>query len=151
MLIVEEGFCFCGWDASDLSVESSVVEPVDVFEGGELDVVDGPPGSLGVDEFGLVEADGRLGDGVVDGIADGSDRGCGSDLGEAFGVADADVLAAGVGVTDQPVEPFNSSPDRLFERVEDQLGAHVRRHPPPDDPTPSRRRSRTPQTPLLPR
>ena len=55
---VEQGFGFDGWEVAGLGVESSVVEPVDVFEGGELEVVDGSPWSLSVDEFGLVEADG---------------------------------------------------------------------------------------------
>ena len=36
------------WDEADLAVESSVVEPVDVFEGGELDVVEAAPGSSGI-------------------------------------------------------------------------------------------------------
>ena len=35
------GFVFCWWDLADLSVESSVVEPVDVFESGVFDVVGG--------------------------------------------------------------------------------------------------------------
>ena len=35
----------------DLSVAAPVVEPVDVFEGGELDVFDALPGSMWVDEL----------------------------------------------------------------------------------------------------
>jgi hypothetical protein len=33
-----------------------VVEPVDVLEGGELDIVEAAPGSAAADQFGLVEA-----------------------------------------------------------------------------------------------
>ena len=44
-----------GWDEADLAVQSSVVEPVDVLEGGELDVVEAPPRSSTADELGLVE------------------------------------------------------------------------------------------------
>jgi len=40
----------------DLSVAAPVVEPVDIFEGGELDVLDALPGPVRVDEFPLVEA-----------------------------------------------------------------------------------------------
>ena len=40
----------------DLAVKAAVVEPVDVAEGRELDVVETTPGSLSVDEFGFVEA-----------------------------------------------------------------------------------------------
>jgi hypothetical protein len=54
-------------------VESSVVEPVDVFEGGELDVVEAAPGASPADQLGLVEPDGRLGHGVVERIALGAD------------------------------------------------------------------------------
>ena len=34
-----------------------MVEPIDVFEGGVLDLVEVAPWSLGSDEFDLVEAD----------------------------------------------------------------------------------------------
>jgi hypothetical protein len=39
------------------AVESSVVVPVDPFQGGDLQFVEGLPGSVLVDEFGLVQAD----------------------------------------------------------------------------------------------
>jgi len=44
----------------DLAVEATVVEPVDVFEGGELDVVEAAPRTLRVDELPLVEPVERL-------------------------------------------------------------------------------------------
>ena len=37
------------WDEAEFAVESLVVEPVDVFEGGELDVVEAAPGALMAD------------------------------------------------------------------------------------------------------
>jgi hypothetical protein len=46
-----------------------VVEPVDVAEGGELDVVEAFPGALGVDQLPLVETVERLGHRVVIGVA----------------------------------------------------------------------------------
>jgi len=59
-LTVELGFMRCwGGEAAasveDLAVASPVVEPVDVFEGGELDVLEARPGTLGVDELPLLE------------------------------------------------------------------------------------------------
>jgi hypothetical protein len=42
-LSVEGGLGFGRWDHADLAVQAAVVEPVDVFEGGELDVVESPP------------------------------------------------------------------------------------------------------------
>jgi len=35
---VVEGFEFGGWDAAEFAVQSTLVEPVDVAEGGQLDV-----------------------------------------------------------------------------------------------------------------
>ena len=48
------GLLFCWWDVSDGFEKPSVVEPVDVFEGGVLDLVEVLPGSAFVDEFCLV-------------------------------------------------------------------------------------------------
>ena len=56
---------FCGWYVSDGFEEAAVVEPVDVFEGGVLDLVEVLPRRPLVDEFCLVETDDRLGEGVV--------------------------------------------------------------------------------------
>ena len=50
-----------------------MVEPVDVFEGCVLEMVEVPPWSVFVDEFCLVEADDGFGEGVVVGVAYGSD------------------------------------------------------------------------------
>ena len=38
------GLEFSGWDVADLTVESVVVEPVDVAQGGEFDLLEGAPG-----------------------------------------------------------------------------------------------------------
>jgi hypothetical protein len=55
-------------------VGSVVVEPVGVVEGLEFDVLDAAPGTFGSDEFGLVEPELGLGQSVVVGVADRSDR-----------------------------------------------------------------------------
>jgi hypothetical protein len=47
-----------------------------------------------MDDFGLVEAVDRFGEGVVVAVADAADRGLDAGLGQAFGVFDRDVLAA---------------------------------------------------------
>jgi hypothetical protein len=46
-------------------VDAAVVEPVDVGEGGPFDVVDVLPGTLAVDQLGLVETVEALGQGIV--------------------------------------------------------------------------------------
>jgi hypothetical protein len=51
------GFEFGWWHVVGASVESLVVEPVDVVEAGDLEIVEAPPGSASVDEFGLEQAD----------------------------------------------------------------------------------------------
>ena len=66
MLSVVGGLEFDGWDVAAVLVEAAVVEPVDPFGGGELDLLDGPPGLAGFDQFGLVEAVDRLGERVVE-------------------------------------------------------------------------------------
>ena len=62
------------WSWFDLAVQATVVEPVDIGEGGELDIVEAPPRSLRVDQFPFVEPVEALDEGVVVGIALGSDR-----------------------------------------------------------------------------
>jgi len=47
------GFEFGGRDVFAGLVEAPVVEPVDVFEGGDLDLLGGVPGAAGLDQLGL--------------------------------------------------------------------------------------------------
>ena len=54
--------------------EAAVVEPVDPFEGGELEVVEAAPGAAVADELGLVEPVDGLGEGVVVAVASRADR-----------------------------------------------------------------------------
>ena len=74
-------------------------------------------------ELALVEADDRLGHGVVVGVAAGADGGDGAFGGEAFGVADREVLHATVGVMDQPGEGLGAAPDGHLQGVQGQVGA----------------------------
>ena len=59
-MTVVESLEFCRRDVAvvvgDLAVKATMVEPVDIAEGGVLDVVEAPPGTLGVDELPLVKA-----------------------------------------------------------------------------------------------
>jgi hypothetical protein len=52
------------WDVAAGAVEAAVVEPVDVLQGGQLDVVEALPLPTAADELGLVETDEGLGGGV---------------------------------------------------------------------------------------
>jgi hypothetical protein len=68
------------------------VEPVDPVQGGCLDVVYAFPRAVGVDEFGLVQAHVGLGQGVVVGVADGSNRGVDALVDQGLGERDRGVL-----------------------------------------------------------
>ena len=70
-------------------------------------------------------ADGGLGQGVVVAIPDRADRGQRADAGEGVGVANGQVLAAGVAVVDQPVEALGAGPDRHLQGLQRQGGAQV--------------------------
>src|SRR5581483_6788217 len=116
------------------AVEAPVVEPVDPLEGGELDVVDGAPGASSSDQFGLVEADGGLGQGVVVAVASGPDRRHGAGVGEAFGVADGEVLDSAIGVVHESVDPVLALPEGHLQGVEGEVGAEVVGDLPAHDP-----------------
>ena len=94
-------FVFGWWDASEFVEESPMVEPVDPLEGGVLEVVEASPWPTVSDEFGLVEADDRLGERIVIAVSSGSDRGDDPVFGETFGVADRQVLHSPIRVVDQ--------------------------------------------------
>ena len=62
-------FKLCWRDVAKLAEQATVVEPVDPFEGGEFEVVKAPLGPLVANQFGLVETEHRLSQGIVAGIA----------------------------------------------------------------------------------
>jgi len=92
VLTVVGGFEFGRWNVAAGLEEPAVVEPVDVAEGGQLDLLSGAPGAAGLDQFGLVQADYRFGQGVVVGVADGADRGLDAGGGQPVGERDRRIL-----------------------------------------------------------
>jgi hypothetical protein len=63
---------FGWWDVATGFEQASVVEPVDVLEGGDLDLLDGSPRATGFDQFGLEQPDHCFG--TVVGVPDRPDR-----------------------------------------------------------------------------
>ena len=63
-----------GRDHADLAVKSPVIEPVDVFRGRDLEVVDALLRALLADQLGLEQRVERLGQSVVVGVPDRPDR-----------------------------------------------------------------------------
>ena len=55
-------------------MDPSVVEPVEVVERGPFDVLDVAPGSLAVDQLGLVETVERFGERIIVAVALRADR-----------------------------------------------------------------------------
>ena len=88
MLTVVDQFVFRGCEVVAGAVESSVVVPVDPFQGGEFDVVEAFPGAAVVDQFGFEQADLGFGQGVVQGVTDRADAGRSTGLGQALGKGD---------------------------------------------------------------
>ena len=70
-----------------LTVQPAVVEPVDVAEGGELDVIKTSPRPLGIDELPLVEAVEGFGHGIVVAVPARTDRGDDVVLVETLGIS----------------------------------------------------------------
>ena len=130
---VERCFELCWGHVTAVAVQPVLVEPVHPVQGRELELVDVvPAGRVGaVGALGLVEPVGGLRERVVVGIGDGPDRWSGADLVEPFGEPHGGELRAGVGVGDQPDKPSAAAgASGHLERVEDHVGAHVRRHTP---------------------
>jgi hypothetical protein len=80
---------FDGWDQADLAVEASVVEPVDVFDDGDLEVGDGFPWASVADHLAFEERVERLGKGIVVWVAARADGGDDASVGEASRVANS--------------------------------------------------------------
>ena len=80
------------WDVAAVAVQTPVVEPVDVLQGGDLDVVEALPGAAPADELGLVEPDQGFGGGVVERVALAADAVERTGGVETVGVAQSQVL-----------------------------------------------------------
>src|SRR5680860_1017935 len=93
------------------------------FKRGKLHVLEGLPGSLLSDELGLVEADHGLGEGIVIRISPGVHRGHGSRLGQAFRVADGEVLGSSVTVVHESFDVTLPAPKRHLQSIKGQAGA----------------------------
>lgn len=120
---IVKGFVFGRWEHPKLSVQAPVIEPVDIVQGGVLDVIEPLPGAMMTDQFGLVEPSEGLGEGIVLAVAPGTDRRDGTGLGQTLGILDGQVLRAPVTVMDQPSEGHGAaSPERHLQGIQGQVG-----------------------------
>src|SRR5690606_16816335 len=120
------------WHVAQRSEEAAVVEPVDPLEGGKLDCLEPLPGPLAPDDFGLEQADDRLGQSVGGAVADGAARGLDAGVGEALGVAKRQRWHAAVAVVSQRRVGL-AGVQGLLERGEGQVGPQRARDAPADD------------------
>ena len=121
------GLVLDGWDEPDLTAEKTVVEPVDVFGEGDLEVLDALPWSLVADGLGLERRVERFGEGVVVEVAATPGRSDDPCLREAPGVADSELLNASIAVMDEvgQVRPGAfPRPAAHFESIDGQVIAH---------------------------
>src|SRR4051794_28514668 len=124
-------------------MESFSVVPVDPLGGGYLDrcpVLPGLTVASVVDQLGLVEADRRFHQSVVQRVADAADRSGDPGFGERLGERYRRVLRAGVGMMHQAgrgecrIVP-TSGGQRLFHGAGHQRGLLAAHHPPPENAT----------------
>ena len=73
LVSVVSGFELVGRQVADGGVEAGGVPPVHPAQCGEFNVVDDSPWAAHGDQFALVEADDRLGHGIVVRVAAGAD------------------------------------------------------------------------------
>ena len=123
----------------DRAVYALVVEPLNPARGSGLDLVDVSPWAFVVDEFGLVEADLRLREGVVVRVANGPDRGINALIDEPVREGNRRVNAARIGMVRQPCEPGHTftaaGPERHLEAVQHERCCHGGGGAPAEDAT----------------
>src|SRR5262249_37411437 len=85
-----------------------------------------------VNDLGLEQSDDRLGEGVVVRVADAADRRLDAGLLQALSVTNREILAAPVAVMNHALG-VGASPQRLLERIQDQVGVHRASDAPADD------------------
>lgn len=137
MLSVVVGLVLVGRDVPNSGMEALVVEPVDPFCGAELDVGQAVPGPAGLDQLRFEQADLGLHECVVQGVADGANRGGDAGLEQVGGEREGRVLTVRVLVMNEPGTCWNASPVAApqghVECVEDEPGPLAGRGRPADD------------------
>ncbi len=97
-----------------------MVEPVDPFERGELDLVDTSSRPVPTNHLRFVEAVDCLGQSVVVGVADAADRGRDAQLVQPICVTDRQVLDTAVAVMHEAAE-VRACVKRLLQRIQGQV------------------------------
>ena len=114
-------FGFGGWDVADWLQKSAVVEPVDPFQGGELNGFEVSPWPAPVNDLGLIETVDRFCQSVVVAVADAAHRRLNACFGQSLGVFDRQILAAPITVMDKAATMEGTAFVKgLFQGIEDK-------------------------------
>ena len=123
-----------GRHVADRFEQAASVEPIDPFEGGELDCLEGSPRPTAMDYLGLEQTVDRLGQGVVLAVPDATDRGLDACLRQPLRVAQSKILAPPVAMVHEPAALNRTAfVQGLFQRVEHEGGVSRAGDPPADD------------------
>src|SRR5205807_6434028 len=123
-----------GRHVSDWSEQATVVEPLDPFQGGELDKFQRTPRSPSADHLGLVKAVDALGQSIVIAVADAAHGGLDARFGQALGVANRHVLHSPVAMVNQAATPDRAAVSQsLLQGIQHEARLCRTTHPPADD------------------
>src|SRR3954466_15197393 len=123
-----------GRNVPDRLEKATFVEPVDPFEGGELDRFEAAPGAAPMDHLGFVEAVDGFGEGIVVAVTDAADRRLDPCLGKPLGILDRDVLHTAITVVDEAAAPDGPAfVQGLLQRVQYEAGMRRAGDTPADD------------------
>ena len=123
-----------GRDVPDRLEKAAIVEPVDPFEGGELDRFEAAPGAAPMDHLGFVEAVDGFGEGIVVAVTDAADRRLDARRGKPLGILDRDVLHTAITVVDEAAAPDGPAlVQGLLQRVQHEAGMSRAGDTPADD------------------
>src|SRR5438874_2518964 len=123
-----------GRHVSDWSKQATVVEPLDPFQGGELDKFQRTPRSPSADHLGLVKAVDALGQSIVIAVADAAHGGLDARFGQALGVANRHVLHSPVAMVNQAATLDGAAVSQsLLQGIQHEARLCRTTHPPADD------------------
>src|SRR5690606_30902148 len=134
-------------DVADGFEEPVMVEPPDPFEGRELDILMAAPRSAAPNHLRLEEADHRLGQCVVIGVAATADGRLDAGLSKPLRVANREIVRAAIAMVYEPLlaRVFPLA-DRLLQGVQGEVTLQRTGHAPADGSGASTHRSRMPRT-----
>lgn len=111
-----------------------MIEPVDPFEGGKFDGLQGFPRAFPPDDFGLVESIDGFGESIVVTVTDTADGGLQACFFNSLGMPYPDILAAAIRVMNKATSNARSSIMKgLLKGIEHKARMRCQTDPPADN------------------